>query len=134
VRFESDLAAGALTGLYWATIGWLFLIIIADVIIVAILAALVSSLVHAGDFAANTVLLSRQHPFLLFGVYIANYLVIALIAGVVVRVYLTRGVWERVVTSVTAYNLDHADAVQVRGDLVSALGEGLVDGLDVAGF
>jgi hypothetical protein len=49
-------------------------------------------------------------------------------------VYLIRDLWERVVTSVTAYNLDHADNVRAEGTLASALGEGLADGLDIAGF
>jgi uncharacterized membrane protein YjgN (DUF898 family) len=134
VRFESDLRTGALMGLYWATIGWMFLLIMADSIIVGVLFAAVSSFVSRGHFAANMALFSRQHSYLLFAVNVANYLVIALCVGVVVRVYLTRGLWERVVTSATAHNLDRADDVQARGDLVSALGEGLADGLDVAGF
>jgi hypothetical protein len=54
--------------------------------------------------------------------------------GVVVRVYLMRGLWERVVTSTTAHNLDQADDVRVRGAPASALGEGFADSLDVAGF
>jgi hypothetical protein len=78
--------------------------------------------------------LVRQHPFLLFGAYFLNYLVIALFAGVVVRVYLVRGLWERVVTSATAHDLESADNVRAMGSLASALGEGLADGLDVAGF
>jgi hypothetical protein len=78
--------------------------------------------------------LSRQHPYILLGANLANYLVIVLCAGVVLRVYLVRGVWERVVTSASAHNLERADDVQARGDLVSALGEGFADGLDVAGF
>jgi hypothetical protein len=57
-----------------------------------------------------------------------------LFASFVVRIYLVRGVWDRVVTSATAYNLESADNVRVMGDLASALGEGLADGLDVAGF
>ncbi len=50
------------------------------------------------------------------------------------RVYLIRGVWERVVMSATVHNLELADDVRARGGLVSALGEGFADGLDIAGF
>jgi len=78
--------------------------------------------------------LIRQHPVLIIALYLVDYLAIALFAGFVVRVYLVRGVWERVVTSATVYNLENADNVRVMGGLASALGEGLVDGLDVAGF
>jgi hypothetical protein len=70
----------------------------------------------------------------LFGANIANYLAIVLCAGVVARVYLTQGVWGRVVSSATAHNLDRADDVSARGTLAGALGEGFADGLDVAGF
>jgi len=76
----------------------------------------------------------RQHPYLALGANIANYLALVLCIGVVMRVYLTYGIWERVVTSVTAHNLDLADNVKVRGALASALGEGFADSLDVAGF
>jgi hypothetical protein len=65
---------------------------------------------------------------------LANYLVIVLCVNAVMRVYLIRGVWERVVMSVTVHNLELADDVRARGGLVSALGEGFADGLDVAGF
>jgi hypothetical protein len=60
--------------------------------------------------------------------------VLALCAGIVVRVYLVRELWKRVVTSVTAHDLDRADNVRGEGTLASALGEGLADGLDIAGF
>jgi uncharacterized membrane protein YjgN (DUF898 family) len=134
VRFESDLRAGALMGLYWATIGWMFLVIMADGIVMGLLFEVLRSVIAKGHVAADIAQFSRQHAYLLFAFYVANYLVIALCVGVVFRIYLTRGVWERVVTSATAYNLEHADDVQARGELVSALGEGLADGLDVAGF
>jgi uncharacterized membrane protein YjgN (DUF898 family) len=131
VIVESDLRTGALMGLYWATIGWAILVMTADGVIVTAAARLLAG----GHFtAAGLALFARQHPYLLFGANLANYLVLALSVGVVVRVYLLRGVWERVVTSATAHNLDRADDVQARGSPVSALGEGFADGLDVAGF
>ena len=63
-----------------------------------------------------------------------GYVVAALALGVVLRVYLLRDVWERVAASVTVHNLAAADNVKAQGDLVSALGEGFADSLDVAGF
>jgi uncharacterized membrane protein YjgN (DUF898 family) len=136
VRFESELRGGALMGLYWATIGWILLVVITDMFVFSILTFSVVLPLLAGAHAtkAEMGLLIRQHSFVLFGAIVANYLVIALCAGVVFRVYLIRGVWERVVTSATAHNLDCADNVQARGSPVSALGEGFADGLDVAGF
>jgi uncharacterized membrane protein YjgN (DUF898 family) len=133
VRFESDLSLGALLGLYWSVIGWCLLILIVDAVLTALIVVLVR--VFGMQFSAVAfALLIRQHPYLVIGTYLLNYLVLALCANVVLRVYLIRGVWERVVASVTVHNLDLADDVQARGDLVSALGEGFADGLDIAGF
>ena len=65
-------------------------------------------------------LLLRQHPYLVLGANVANYLVLVLCVGVIVRIYLVRGVWERVVTSITAHNLDGAEGVRVQGAMASA--------------
>jgi len=134
VWFDSDLRVGALMGLYWATVGWILLIAIAGIIVMALVAVLTALLFSGHISTASFALLARQHPYILFGANLVNYLAIVLCAGVVMRVYLTYGIWGRVVSSATAYNLDRADDVSARGDLASALGEGFADGLDVAGF
>jgi uncharacterized membrane protein YjgN (DUF898 family) len=134
VHFESGLRARSLMGLYWAVIGWAMLLILADVIVISIVST-VAILSGAKPAAANAMLLLlRDHPYLVIGANIANYLVLALCIGVVVRIYLVRGVWERVVTSATVHNLDRAEGVRVQGAMASALGEGFADSLDVAGF
>jgi uncharacterized membrane protein YjgN (DUF898 family) len=137
VRFESDLRTAGLTGLYWAMIGWGALIVVVDIVIVVGLAifAAMAMMAVSGDFSTTGMSqLARQHPYLLFGANLVNYLIIVLCIGVVARVYLVQGVWGRVVASATAHNLERADDVGAQGDLVSALGEGFADGLDVAGF
>jgi len=63
-----------------------------------------------------------------------GYIVVALAVGVIMRIYLMRDVWQRVVDSVTVHNLQAADNVTAQGHLVSALGEGFADSLDIAGF
>ena len=63
-----------------------------------------------------------------------GYIVIALAAGVIIRIYLMRDVWQRVADSVTVQDLSAADDVAAQGHLVSALGEGFADSLDVVGF
>lgn len=135
VSFESDLRAGALMGLYWSTIGWILLLLIVDGTLVGVAVFAAPQFSGGGEVGTPAMLvLLRQHPYLLLGATLVNYLVLALCAGVVVRVCLIRDVWARVVTSVTAHNLDRADNVRVEGTLASALGEGLADGLDIAGF
>ena len=134
VRFESDLRAVRLMGLYWAVIGWVLLLLIVDGMVVAV--AGVSALRLSGGHLSTGALslLVRQHPYLMLGANVANYLVLALCAGIIVRIYLLRGVWERVITSAIAHDLDRANDVRAQGTPASALGEGFADGLDVAGF
>jgi uncharacterized membrane protein YjgN (DUF898 family) len=134
VRFDSDLRTGALMGLYWAVIGWIVLLLIIDGILVSSVGFAVL-LLSSGEIGAGTLVeLLREYPYAVLGANLVNYLVVALCAGIVVRVYLVRGVWERVVTSAVAHDLDRADDVRAEGTPVSALGEGLADGLDIAGF
>ena len=54
--------------------------------------------------------------------------------GVVVRMYLRRDIWARVVASTVVHNLSAADNVSARGEAANALGEGFADGLDIGGF
>jgi hypothetical protein len=53
---------------------------------------------------------------------------------VVLRIYLLRDVWARLVASTTVHHIEALSNVSAAGDLASALGEGLADGLDIVGF
>ena len=61
-------------------------------------------------------------------------IVFVLAINVVMRVYLLRDLWVRVLASTTVYSIQAAANVTARGELANALGEGFADGLDVAGF
>ena len=76
--------------------------------------------------------LSRSIP--LIAGFALGYLVLLLAMGVVSRFYLTREVWRLIATSIQVLNPSAADNVAGRGAAANALGEGLADGLDVAGF
>jgi hypothetical protein len=65
---------------------------------------------------------------------IAGYLGIIIAMNVALRVYLLRDVWVRVASSTTVFRLEAAGNVTAKGDLASALGEGLAGSLDVVGF
>ncbi len=54
--------------------------------------------------------------------------------NIVMRLYLTHDVWQRVTKSISLTGLDSVRDVEVKGDLATALGEGIADGLDVGGF
>jgi len=63
-----------------------------------------------------------------------GYLAFVLSLNVVIRIYLVRDIWAKVVASVKVHGIAAAEKVSAMGELASALGEGLADGLDVAGF
>jgi hypothetical protein len=78
------------------------------------------------------VVATQKLPILLAAGF--GYILVALAVGVVIRIYLMLDVWQRVVESVKVQNLAAADNVTAQGHLVSALGEGFADSLDIAGF
>ena len=63
-----------------------------------------------------------------------GYLALALAINIVMRVYLQRDMWAKVLETLEVHYIGAAADVQGRGELASALGEGFADGLDVAGF
>jgi hypothetical protein len=65
---------------------------------------------------------------------VIGYIFCILAFWTITRIYMIHDVWNRVASSVTAHNLASAVDVAEQGQLVSALGEGLADSLDVAGF
>jgi uncharacterized membrane protein YjgN (DUF898 family) len=134
ISFESDLRATALIGTYWAVIGWMLLITSIDGAVISAVVAIFRRFAGSQMNSQAVAVLLRQHPYMVLGPTLLNYLVLVLCLGVVMRVYLIYGVWERVVRSATVHRLDLADNVTARGDLVSALGEGFGQSLDVVGF
>jgi uncharacterized membrane protein YjgN (DUF898 family) len=129
VSFESDLATNALYGLYWKVIGWLLLI---DVVFTAYLAACVGLIVGFGDLAH--IAARTQGSIAVTAATIVGYLAIIIAVNVVLQVYLLRDVWARVAASTRVYRLEAAANVAAKGDLASALGEGLAGSLDIVGF
>ena len=70
----------------------------------------------------------------MIGFMAVGYLALILAMNVIMRIYLLRDVWARVVSSTTVHNIEAAANVSAKGELANALGEGFADGLDVAGF
>ena len=65
---------------------------------------------------------------------VIGYFALALAINIVMRVYLQRDIWAKVLETVEVHNIAAAADVRGSGELASALGEGFADGLDVAGF
>jgi uncharacterized membrane protein YjgN (DUF898 family) len=133
VRLESTLRRGALIGLYWKAIGWVVLLALAFAAYLAICAGLLASMSGAplGQFFAPQVFLKSTPLWVLAGM---GYLMFALAINVLMRVYLLRDLWVRVLASTNVLGIEAAANVSAQGDAVNALGEGFADGLDVAGF
>jgi uncharacterized membrane protein YjgN (DUF898 family) len=127
LRVESALGSTALYGLYWKVIGW-FLLLSTAFFAFAAFCGLVfgASLKGASGGLANSV------PLLIAtGI---GYLALLLSLNVVMRVYLVRDLWVKVLESASVHGIEAAANVSARGELAGALGEGFADGLDVAGF
>jgi uncharacterized membrane protein YjgN (DUF898 family) len=133
VHIESSLPRSALIGLYWKVIGWIVVLGLVFSAYLGLAAALVASMSgepFAEFFTSQE--FSKSIPLLaLAGL---GYLVFALAMNVVLRVYLMRDLWVRVLGSVNISGLDTAADVAARGEMANALGEGFADGLDVGGF
>ena len=134
ISFESDLRATALIGTYWAVIGWMFFVSMISGAVFSAVVAIVRRFAGGPIPSQAIAVLFRQHPIPMLGGILLNYMLLVLCFGVIMRVYLIYGVWKRIAESATVHNLDRADNVTARGDLVSALGEGFGQSLDVVGF
>jgi hypothetical protein len=133
VRLESTMRRGALIGLYWKVIGWVLVLAVVFAAYLALCSGLVASMsgMSIGQFFAPQVLLKSIPLLILAGL---GYLVFALAINVVMRVYLLRDLWMRVLASTIVHDIEAAVNVSARGEMANALGEGFADGLDVAGF
>ena len=133
VRLESQLPRSRLIDLYWKVIGWVFVLGLVFSVYLGLAAALAASI--AGDGFAEffkSQEFSKSIPLLVLGGL--GYLMFALAINVVLRVYLMRDLWVRVLESINIHGIETAANVSARGELANALGEGFADGLDVAGF
>lgn len=131
VYFESALSRTALIGLYWKVVGWGLLLVI---VFSAYLAGVMYLIASVNHVPMTKLILPGQANIPLVALMAVGYLALILAMNVVMRMYLLRDVWARVVTSATVYNLEAAANVSAKGELANALGEGFADGLDVAGF
>lgn len=133
LHLESSLKAGNFYGLYWKVIGWWVLMTFAFSLYLGLGMFALHSLGMV-DFstpeAAQAV--SSSIPFIaMIGL---GYVGLILAMNVVMRLYLMRDLWAVVLASVRLHNIAAVANVAAKGELVSALGEGFADGLDVAGF
>ena len=121
VRVSSRLSRSTIFGLYLGLFGVL--------IVLGLCAALFIGLPMAMFGGA-----SDGPPIGLLVYFAFVYIAALLVVGAFFRYFLQFRLWAAVMRSLTVYDLAAAANVQARGEAANALGEGLADGLDVAGF
>ncbi len=133
VSLSSDLPHDAFYGLYWKVVGWWMLLTFAFAAYMGVGGLLLVQLsgvpaeeIFAGDNGAKSI------PMVVM--MVAGYFALALAINIVMRVYLQRDLWAKVLETVEVHDIAAAADVRGSGQLASALGEGFADGLDVAGF
>ena len=134
VAVESKLESGALQDLYWKTIGWYMLL---STVFASLIGGAVALATKLGGVPASELALpgaTSKAGILVLGVTVIGYLALALALSVVTRLYLSRDLWARVMKTTVVTELAAAANVKARGELATAVGEGIADGLDVAGF
>jgi uncharacterized membrane protein YjgN (DUF898 family) len=128
---QCNLRPSALIGTYWAPIGMSILVVFGFTAIGGGLAALLFS-VNDSALSIGMALLGKSVlGITAYGIW---YMALLLALGVLARIYLLQRVWKRVSEACTLHNADAVAEVASAGEAVSALGEGLADGLDFAGF
>jgi uncharacterized membrane protein YjgN (DUF898 family) len=134
IRFGSmavacHLRSGSLIGIYWKLIGLALLVLAGYIAVGGGLAAALLN-VHASSGGLLAMILARQLPVWGFAAFAATYLMLIIAIGVLLRIYTLQRVWRRVAAACAVINIDAASNVGAAGDVVSAFGEGLADGLD----
>ncbi|WP_194394064.1 YjgN family protein [Bradyrhizobium sp. CCBAU 51765] len=133
VSLSSDLPHDAFYGLYWKVVGWWTLLSAAfgaymiggTLLVVQLTGVPVDQVFEPGDGANSIPVVAMM---------VIGYFAVALAINIVMRVYLQRDLWAKVLETVEVHKIAAAANVQGRGELAGALGEGFADGLDVAGF
>ncbi len=129
IRATSRLTLGALIGNYWKYIGVTFLLML----VMGVLAGV--GIFFMNRMGVNLHVVPGASPPAGFIVAIAGfYLFALLVMGVVWRIYFIQRVWKLIVGSLSLHGLDSAREVRAREGTANALGEGLIDSLDIIGF
>lgn len=128
LRVACYLPASSLFDVYWKMIGLWFAVFTIYTAIAGVLTIALHLHTAGSPLAAA---MRGQLPIWGAVAYAIMYLLLLVAAGVIMRIYSLQRVWQRVANSCAVINLAAADNVgATSGNVVSALGEGLADGLD----
>ena len=85
-----------------------------------------------GNLTRKAFVAAQQWPVVIST--LACYVLGALMATAVMRIYLIHDLTARIAASTTVHNIAAAENVSARGASANAIGEGLADSLDIFGF
>lgn len=126
-----NLPASGLIGIYWAMIG----LSIAAILVFALLGgAIVAAIFLVVKPTASYASIMAHLPVSALIGYGVWYISLILTLGVLGRIFLLQRIWKRVSKVCTLCNANALADVGAAGEMAGALGEGLADGLDFAGF
>ena len=127
VAIMCELRPGSLIAVYWKLIALSLLVIL----VFAAIAGGITAALFAGTPGRGAVaILSGQLPMWSFALYAVAYLLLMITFWVLMRIYTLQRVWRCVVAACAVIDVADASDVAATGDIVSAFGEGLADGLD----
>ena len=117
-------------------IGWIQIVLYCAIVAALVIAAIAMAAVFvgggSGTIEQKMLALSQQWP-LLIAVFLC-YVVAALMATAVMRIYLIHDLTARAVASTSVHNITAAENVAALGAAADAIGEGLADSLEIFGF
>src|SRR3954451_1121316 len=119
VRLESTLPKSALIGLYWKVIGWIAFLAAVFAVYLVLCSALVASISGTpfNEFFKSQEFIKSIPLLVLAGL---GYLSVVLAINVVMRVYLLRDLWVRIVDSTIVHDISAAANVAARGEMANA--------------
>ncbi len=131
VAVACRLRRGSLIGIYWRQIGLSLLVMLCFALLMGGLTFGLGGGVAPSDRLA---LLRGQLAVWGFAAYAVAYLLMLVALGILARIYGLQRVWQRVAGACAVIDIAAASDVAVAGEMASAFGEGLADGLDFAGL
>jgi len=127
VAIMCELRSGSLIAAYWKLIGWSLLVLL---VFGAIFGGITAAMVAGTPGRLPAVMLGGQLPMWGIAAYAVVYLLLIITFWVLMRIYTLHRVWRRVVAACAVVDIAGASDVVAAGEIVSAFGEGLADGLD----
>ena len=131
--FESAARKGRLVSLYFRFLGSAGAILVAvlGVLVLVVLGGRALWFVSGSNApAGNDVRLTVP---MLVG-FAAIYLFVLTLIGAAYRYFLQHQIWREIIDTMTVRGIESLSEAHKAGDAASALGEGMLDGLDMGGF